>query len=973
MNDDVRFHSDCAKCKREIYIRPRHNPYHVFCSICEKYYHSNCIFIDKSELNQVFLKKDWYICYLCKPKLFPFQSLENYEFKRTFFLNDINDFNELPDLLSSEFFNNFGNDDQIDEGVPLDIKSTRYYSADEMHKKIDSNIDKFSFIHVNLNSLNQDYHGNLCELLEPLSNKFNVIAVSETRLSEKSDFVNLSIPGYKPLSPEYCDFSDTFAGGVAIYIDEHLDAHKRPDLKINIPYCENIWYEINQGNSKKNIIFGLIYRHPRKIIAEIQNFTESLEICLDKINSEGKISFITGDTNLNLLDSNGAGIPDYCNMLFSNIHLPLITKPTRIVPDKNPSLLDHIYSNSFDSNIETGICLYPISDGHLPIFAVIDISPSLINRNIFIRDFKKFNSQEFNNHLRFNLADFDEKTADINDPNELYSIFIKTFSDTLNLHAPLKKLKPKELKLFNKPWLTKGILKSVKNKASMYKTFFLFGDLRMRSFYKRYSNLLIRIKEKSKKLYYEKKFDQIKGNIKNTWKAINSIVNIKKTKKQSLSSIKVNNEIISDPKLMANQFNDFFRNVGPNLAKNIPNSNKSFQDFLSNPIQETFIAENCTPDEDQSKYLLSLFLDLSKAFDTVDLDILMFKLEHYGIRGNELEWFRSYLFGRSQYVEIDGILSNKLTSICGVPQGSTLGPLLFLIYINDLPNCSDLLQFRLFADDTKIFISHEDLSEIQLILNSEIPKLNSWLSANRLSLNVGKTHFLIFKPKNKTENIEINISIANSIIQRSKTKKYLGLFFDDDMSWKSHIKYITQKVSKAIGIMYRLRPYVNSRILRSVYFSIVYSHLTYGICSWGSAPPTYLEPLQVKQNHSIRIIYDLDRMHNRNQMYFNHKLLKVNEIYHSFLLKFAHKFHNDNLPPAFSQYFGYVSDVHQYNTRFASQQNFYAPRIYNNYGIRSPLFNTSRLWSQISPSTKSFSEYSFKVYVFNFLLSRYNS
>jgi len=163
--------------------------------------------------------------------------------------------------------------------------------------------------------------------------------------------------------------------------------------------------------------------------------------------------------------------------------------------------------------------------------------------------------------------------------------------------------------------------------------------------------------------------------------------------------------------------------------------------------------------------LVAIYLDLSKAFDTVDLNILMEKLEYYGIRGNELKWFESYLFGRTQHVEIEGRLSNPLKTVCGVPQGSTLGPLLFLLYINDLPHCSDLLNFRLFADDTKIFSSHEDLAVIQETLNSEISKLNAWLSANRLSLNVSKTHFLIYKPKNKIENFNISINIANSPIK----------------------------------------------------------------------------------------------------------------------------------------------------------------------------------------------------------------
>ncbi len=333
----------------------------------------------------------------------------------------------------------------------------------------------------------------------------------------------------------------------------------------------------------------------------------------------------------------------------------------------------------------------------------------------------------------------------------------------------------------------------------------------------------------------------------------------------------------------------------------------------------------------------------------------------------------SLTFGRTQFVEIDGKLSNPLTSVCGVPQGSTLGPLLFLLYINDMPNCSDMLNFRLFADDTKIFLSDSDLAEIQSTLNSEIPKLNSWLSVNRLSLNVTKTKFILYKSPNKNEDFDLNISLANANIERVKHKKYLGLIFDETMSWKSHIEYITQKISSSIGVLYRLKNYVNSNILRQVYYSIAFSHLNYGISSWGSAPPTNLNDLQCKQNHCIRVVYDLDRMCNRNNMYFSNKLLKINEIYHFQCLKFIHKFHNNNIAPAFNSYFTYASDVHSYNTRYATNSNFHLPIIHNSFGLRSPSYTGSRLWSQLPHHAKSLTVNQFKNYCFNYLLGRYNS
>ena len=147
---------------------------------------------------------------------------------------------------------------------------------------------------------------------------------------------------------------------------------------------------------------------------------------------------------------------------------------------------------------------------------------------------------------------------------------------------------------------------------------------------------------------------------------------------------------------------------------------------------------------DDRKFGCGIFLDLQKAFDTVNHNILLSKLEHYGIRGTALEWFKSYLSERKQYVSVNGANSSYLNVTCGVPQGSVLGPLLFLIYINDLPRSSPKLAFYLFADDTNIFCEAENLDMLQKVVNKELKKVKMWLDVNKLSLNVGKTNFFHF-------------------------------------------------------------------------------------------------------------------------------------------------------------------------------------------------------------------------------------
>ena len=155
-------------------------------------------------------------------------------------------------------------------------------------------------------------------------------------------------------------------------------------------------------------------------------------------------------------------------------------------------------------------------------------------------------------------------------------------------------------------------------------------------------------------------------------------------------------------------------------------------------------------------------MDLSKAFDTLDHEILLNKLYHYGIRGVPLDWFRSYLSDRSQYTIYNNTKSTMSSVMCGVPQGSILGPLLFLIYVNDISNVSTLLQYILFADDTNIFCSHSNLDNLIQILNAELPILSNWFKCNRFSLNLGKTNFIRFKTNTHADENNIILKIDNN-------------------------------------------------------------------------------------------------------------------------------------------------------------------------------------------------------------------
>ena len=170
--------------------------------------------------------------------------------------------------------------------------------------------------------------------------------------------------------------------------------------------------------------------------------------------------------------------------------------------------------------------------------------------------------------------------------------------------------------------------------------------------------------------------------------------------------------------------------------------------------------------------------------------------------------------------------SSKLQLITsGVPQGSVLGPLLFLLYINDLPNISKILQFYLFADDTNIYYEGDTLEKIELVINKELKKLRTWLIVNRLSLNIAKTNFVVFHPYNKPLNQKITLKIHKNAITEKDHVKYLGIMIDSTLTWRIHIENLSSKLSKKIGLFYKIRPYVDTKIMKTLYYSLIYPHL----------------------------------------------------------------------------------------------------------------------------------------------------
>ena len=263
---------------------------------------------------------------------------------------------------------------------------------------------------------------------------------------------------------------------------------------------------------------------------------------------------------------------------------------------------------------------------------------------------------------------------------------------------------------------------------------------------------------------------------------------------------------------------------------------------------------------DNGKYTANIFIDLKKAFDTVDHDILLAKLRKYGVENLELTWFTSYLMNRKQFCKVNGVCSNTKDIRCGVPQGSCLGPLLFLIYINDLPFSLKKAKVTMYADDTSISYSSSSLEDVNQTLNSELSHLKKWLLGNKLSLNILKTQALVVGSQPKIKKIvdgtvdHPQFFIGDSQVENVDQSKYLGVIIDRSLSWEEHINILRTKVSRAIGFLKYARKFLPQNTLSKMYRGIVEPHFRYCCSVWGCCGATKLLTLQKLQNRAARIV-----------------------------------------------------------------------------------------------------------------------
>jgi len=324
--------------------------------------------------------------------------------------------------------------------------------------------------------------------------------------------------------------------------------------------------------------------------------------------------------------------------------------------------------------------------------------------------------------------------------------------------------------------------------------------------------------------------------------------------------------------------------------------------FLSNSINE-------------KKHSIAIFCDLKKAFDCCDHSILLSKLEKYGIRGSELSWFKSYLNDRKQFVHINGKNSLLETVLLGVPQGSILGPLLFLIYINDLPLSSKLFTL-LFADDTTLMASSDSVESLNLLVNTEFKKICDFFRTNKLMLHPDKTKILFFSNTSKGEGVHIlcnnnnNDSNDPSLIKHLPiiannddipAAKFLGIYFDSNLSFKYQISCLKKKLSKALYILRSVKNMLPKNSLKLIYYTVFHCHLIYAIQVWSCCPQNLLSDLFKLQKAAVRIICDKKYNEHTEPLFKMEEILPLPDLVNFFKLQFMQRFIHDFLPVSFNR------------------------------------------------------------------------
>ena len=348
--------------------------------------------------------------------------------------------------------------------------------------------------------------------------------------------------------------------------------------------------------------------------------------------------------------------------------------------------------------------------------------------------------------------------------------------------------------------------------------------------------------------------------------------------------------------------------------------------------------DECATNLDNKFFTIAVFLDLSKAFDTVNRDILIKKMERLGFRVVVSEWFASYLTDRTMFVDILSNTSTVRQVDIGLPQGSVSSPYLFSLYLNDMSRASSKLKFIHFADDTTVYMSGNNLLNLYSDVNRELDKVCLWLRTNRLSLNVGKTSYMLFTHA-AVPPIPNTIQIQGEVLNRAADVKFLGMIINDKLNYNSHVLSLSKKLSAVVGVMSKLYHFVPCAVLRQVYFALFQSVLSYGIAVWGGCGRTTRGRIERVQRRAFKL---LDKLPPQLQ----HPLSFENLYLYNVSCQFHRPLSGDELSNHFQAKINNLLPDHSYQIRFYNSDNILLPSFRKSVSQRQFLFKGIKIWNE---------------------------
>ena len=395
-----------------------------------------------------------------------------------------------------------------------------------------------------------------------------------------------------------------------------------------------------------------------------------------------------------------------------------------------------------------------------------------------------------------------------------------------------------------------------------------------------------------------------------------------------------------------------YKRVSKFLEKSnfFPKTQFGFRKGLSTSHAISLLVNTITKAMNKKQKTLGLFLDFLKAFDLIDHKILLQKISKCGIRGVTKKWFESYLENRTQQVQVNGTLSSNICKVKhGTPQGSILGPLLFLIYISDLPNCLQYSSPLFYADDTNLLLSATLCDDLIEKGNEELRNINEWVNCNKLSLNTDKTHALIFRTPNTKipENLP-NLNLGNIPIDYAETTDFLGVTVAQNLSWKSHMTSIKKKLRKNLGACRKIKKQLGETAMISLYHTMMESHVRNGITSWCHGNTTIKNSIQRSCDKFLKMTFSISNPQALRHKMNVHQILSIDQILFLEIGMAMQKIHNKSFPTCFNDFFTQTS--HAMSTRSNRSFNVDRPRI--ELTKQSLNYKGTLVWNKIPNTVK---------------------